>query len=308
MGNFTPIDYSKFNGSVVTEKKSKIAQLPNIMLVLSLVMFSLSLTFALQTNTTTTQSQASMPKITQKTGSQIAQETPLINSTSQNTALLNSIPIAYKGIPISTSLLDDAKKTLATVSSPEADIRLTNQLVKFYAYADALDENKLSYAESKKTNEFDKLEEDVISMEKEIEKSLLSRVDFSYILSKSSTSQFTNTSKILEDYKTALSVPDAKIDAIIAKAKTDAVLTEFNGIATTGTLQDFLFDNSTFKDSSFNTFVFAQKEKVVSEIFILKGDNGQDALILIYPKIVKQTEYKQLSDIINSKISLFSTK
>lgn len=227
-------------------------------------------------------------------------------------------PKSYKNIEIPLEIYKQAESRYRKEGKAQVKEYIINEMYKYYIYNDYLKEEGIAFTGQFPIT-FKNIEIDVPKMEQLIQENLVTYVDFAYIKARFKYAPEeeriqriygdlkVKAREILEKYKVQFSQENVNPAAIIDAANNDIDLmtlnnNEGNRIESHYTPEKELF----FTDKKFNSFVFAQKKGIVSNIFTLHGTAGDEyAYVIVFPIVVQKKQFTSSEELINTNVKYF---
>lgn len=227
-------------------------------------------------------------------------------------------PKSYKNIEIPVDIYAQAQLRYRTEKEKDVRDYVINIIHKYYIYQDFLNVEKIPFNPQFPLT-FSAIESDVPKMEELIQQNLVTYVDFAYIKARFRYAPEEERLKtmygdlkvkartILEQYKQQFAGDNVDPAAIVNAANHDMELVSLNNnegnrIETHYTPEKELF----FTDKKFNSFLFAQKQGTVSNIFTLHGTAGDEyAYVLVYPIVLQRKQFTSSDELINNNLKYF---
>lgn len=244
--------------------------------------------------------------------------TPAAPSPKPTDAPFAGYPKMYKNIPISSDIYVQAHARYRNEKNTDLKEYMLDLIHRYYIYKDYLSEANISF-NARSPITLTAIEQDLPEMEELINNNLISYIDFAYIkarfkyapeeerIRKMYGDIKAKARSIIEMYRSKLSEQDVYPAEVIEASNKDLDLiilnnNEANGIELHYTPEKHLF----FTDSKFNSFVFSQKEGVVSNVYALRGVDGDEyAYLIVYPLTVKKNRFTDNKELMKSYIKYF---
>jgi hypothetical protein len=227
-------------------------------------------------------------------------------------------PKSYKDTEIPVEIYQQAGLRYHLENKTEVKEYVINLIHKYYIYKDFLAAEKIPYSAQFPVT-FSAIEADVPRMESLVQQNMVTYVDFAFIKARfryapeeERIQRLYGDLKVkarakLEEYRQLFSAENADPAVIIDAANHDIDLitlnnNEGNRIELHYTPDKELF----FTDKKFNSFLFAQKQKVVSSIFTLHGvANDEYAYVIVYPIVMQKKQYMNIDELLTDNVSYF---
>lgn len=227
-------------------------------------------------------------------------------------------PKSYKNSEIPVEIYKQASLRYHVENKTEVKNYVINLIHKYYIYKDFLSTEKIPFTAQFPVT-FSTIEADVPVMESLVQQNMVTYVDFAFIKARFRyTPEEERLQRIygdlkakarskLDEYRQKFSGENIDAAAIVNEANHDIDLislnnNEGNRIETHYTPDKELF----FTDKKFNTFLFAQKQGVVSNIFTLHGaTNDEYAYVIVYPTMIQRKQYTTSDELVMNNLQNF---
>lgn len=296
--NYTPINVANYQTSLPpVEPKKRRINIVNLALLLFTCTSLLGFAYAVRTAQTTVTTKASYNQMPDMTMMMVGTEIGNYK-----------FPKTFKGSPIPDSLYKTAK-----VKDQNGKIYINDyikeQIAKFYSYKYTLDENGIESSASSDVADFAILRNDVIGLQEILVNDLVTTYDFSYIVAHFSSNSFESKQKaktIIDGYKSKLQDSENP-ESVVDEANNDAELTAINVTDKSQNIINHEITTLVFPaDSNFNTFLTSQKEKIVSEPYILKDQQDVEVgYVILKVNAIHRKKYASLQQILEEQSSSF---
>lgn len=287
----------EFNASTAQPANKSIHKFPvaNIMLVMAVTAFVLSVSYWIHTQTILTQTQAlAEPEIKTATAADIP---------------ANSYPKAYKGQPIPEALYADA-------TTSEGVPFVNRQIMKYYLFGEISTDNGMG--EPPPVGTFAELNQAVESMELQINK-YFSSSDFGYIYLRFSGGKNDQTLKakyerpdekakeIITRYQQLFVIGELSPEQIIEATKSDEELLLFTDEVKSDFKKNYTAADSLFKeDLTFNRFLFSQTANQVSDIHTVKNETSELGYVIVFPTKITKLAYDSVDEMLQEREANFT--
>lgn len=224
-----------------------------------------------------------------------------------------NFPTSYNNSPISKEFYTQGIAQYGNSSTSKSDTYIATMVKNYYAYSDALKENKIAISPAPK--DFKSLEAQVPVLQSQVEANLLSSADFAYIKARyryhphASFVEYkfgdlkTKAFAKINYYRDLLLSAKYTPENLVAISNNDEELMllnnyEKNEFRTNYTAAGGLF----FTDKKFHDFLFSQKANTLSEIYQLKSIDSTDyAYLLVFPTNVTNRKYRTIAELLADK-------
>ncbi len=236
----------------------------------------------------------------------------------QTTSRYQGLPKSYKGNAIPTTIYDEALSLYRTQPKSEVLLHMTNTVQHYYIFADYLNESKIPF-QSAVPLKWTSMEKSLPEMQNLIEKNLISYMDFAYIKVRFKYAPEEERLKslygdlkvkahdVIEQYRQQFAT-GIDPETVIAASNQDEVISMLNNGERNSIIKNYLTQMELFfTDKKFNSFLFAQKQGTVSNIYTLRGSTGDEyAYVIVYPIFVQTKQYKNIDEVIQLNAKNFS--
>ncbi|MFW5703441.1 MAG: hypothetical protein ACOCXQ_01265 [Patescibacteria group bacterium] len=289
-----------------------IQQISNLSLVVAIVVFVGSITFAIQQAQTSVNTRAS----TDDLGVGIAGPGNVNETIRDLTLHYESYPTAFNNEPIPQSVISEAEEIYADSNATTRQQYITNRLILYYAFKDVAEKHNLQFAPTSPVT-FTGIEKDVPILLSLVKENLISTADFAFI--KAYFNSFPNKTfaqqrlginlrptaeRKIEYYKERLETYPEDYLLIIEEANNDEELQLLNNFEPHTYVEGYTADQNNIPsqeflifDEEFDTFIFNLKPNNVSNMLLLNSANPY-LYIVVYPTDISLKEYNSYKEIL----------
>lgn len=309
-----------------------------IFFTITIIVFMISLSYLVMQTQNTQSSQASYDENATQNAKTQSTDTPVETKPPEyKYPLLPEFPSSYKQIPIDKMIYTTGKQYYSYIENSVSDKLIIDETVKYFTFRDALVENgfPLENIEISRDNiqimpliqspsSFTQLEYEYFEIEPYVQEHLISHRDFYYFIvrfvqnteeenkkveERLRKKQKEAAKELTEKYRSLIAQSPDQIEQIFTDAGSDKQLMELNKISIYKnafrehyTKSDELIPT----DNGFNTFLFSQKEKIVSEVYEYKGPlDTSIGFIFVFPTQVVDAPYDSQEGIVSTYIEYF---